>query len=41
MMHIFEKLGFTLAEKVPDAYEMPDGTKEDRYIYTKMLTEDK
>ncbi len=41
MMHIFEKLGFTLAETVPDAYEMPDGTKEDRYIYIKMLTEDK
>ena len=40
MIHVFEKLGFTLSEIIPAAFEMPDGTKEDRYIYTKHLTED-
>ena len=41
MMRVFEKLGFSLAETVPDAFELPDGTKEDRYVYIKQLTEDK
>ena len=40
MMHVFEKLGFTLSEKVQDAFELPDGTKEDRYVYIKRLTEE-
>lgn len=40
MMHVFEKLGFTLSEIVPDAFELPDGSREDRYIYTKQLTEE-
>ena len=40
MMHVFEKLGFSLAETVPDAFELPDGTKEDRYVYIKKITED-
>ena len=40
MMHVFDKLGFTLMETVSDAFELPDGTKEDRYIYTKVLTEE-
>ena len=40
MMHVFEKLGFILTETVPDAFELPDGTKEDRYVYTKQLTEE-
>ena len=41
MIRVFEKLGFSLAETVPDAFELPDGTKEDRYVYIKQLTEDK
>ena len=40
MMHVFEKLGFSLAEKVPGAFDLPDGTKEDRYVYIKQLTEE-
>ncbi len=40
MMRVFEKLGFRLAETVPEAFEMPDGTKEDRFVYRKLLTED-
>ena len=31
MRHVFEKLGFTLAETVPDAFNLPDGTKGERY----------
>ena len=40
MMRVFEKLGFFLSEKVTDAFDMPDGTKEDRYVYIKQLTEE-
>lgn len=40
MMRVFEKLGFKLSETVPDAFELPDGTREDRYVYIKHLTED-
>ena len=40
MIHIFEKLGFVLAETVPGAFELPDGIKEDRLIYRKTITED-
>ena len=40
MMRVFEKLGFTLAETVPGAFELPDGSREDRYVYTKKLKED-
>ena len=40
MMHVFDKLGFTLTEIIHDAYAMPDGTKEDRYVYEKSLTEE-
>ena len=40
MMRVFEKLGFTWYETVPEAFEMPDGTKEDRYVYIALLTED-
>ena len=39
MIHVFEKLGFHLAETVPDSFEMQDGRKEDRLIYKKTLTE--
>ena len=40
MMRVFEKLGFTLTETVPGAFEMPDGSREDRHVYTKNLKED-
>lgn len=40
MMRVFEKLGFTLTETVPGAFELPDGSREDRYVYTKQLKED-
>lgn len=40
MMHVFEKLGFSLVEKVPDAFDLPDGTKEDRFVYIKQISED-
>ena len=36
---VFEKLGFERVETVPDAFELPDGQKEDRLIYRKYLTE--
>ncbi len=41
MMRVFEKLGFTLIETVPEAFELPDGSREDRYVYMKQLKEDK
>ena len=40
MIRVFEKLGFSLTERVPLAFELPDGTREDRLIYQKKLTED-
>lgn len=40
MMHVFEKLGFRLTEIVPGAFELPGGEKEDRYVYTKHISED-
>ena len=40
MARVFEKLGFTLTETVPGAFELPDGTREDRLVYTRQLTED-
>ena len=40
MMRVFEKLGFRMEEKITDAFELPDGTKEDRLVYIKKLTED-
>ncbi|MBR2661273.1 MAG: GNAT family N-acetyltransferase [Clostridia bacterium] len=40
MMHVFEKLGFSLTEMVPGAFELPDGSREDRYVYTRTLKED-
>ena len=40
MIHIFEKLGFSLTEIVPGAFELPDGSKEDRWVYRKKLTEE-
>ena len=40
MKHVFEKLGFSIAETIPGAFDLPDGTKEDRYVYIKQITED-
>lgn len=40
MMRVFDKLGFTLSETVRGAFEMPDGSREDRYVYYKHLTEE-
>lgn len=40
MMHVFEKLGFVLTETVPGAFELPDGSREDRYVYSRQLKEE-
>ena len=40
MIRVFEKLGFRLAETVPEAFELPDGTKEDRLVFIKNMTEE-
>ena len=40
MIHVFEKLGFTLSEIVPQAFVLPEGIKEDRYIFQKQLKEE-
>lgn len=40
MIHVFEKLGFELVETVPEAFELPDGQREDRLIYQKDLREE-
>lgn len=40
MIRVFEKLGFRLLETVKDAYELPDGQREDRLVYCRNLTEE-
>ena len=40
MIRVFEKLGFHLTECIPESFELPDGTKEDRLVYSKTLTEE-
>lgn len=40
MIHVFEKLGFIRTEIVPEAFELPDGTKEDRLVYSKKTSEE-
>ena len=40
MMRVFEKLGFMLSETIPNAFELPDGTTDDRYIYMKHISEE-
>ena len=40
MIRVFEKLGFILVETVPDAFQLPDGTTEDRLVFRKQLTEE-
>ena len=37
MIHIFEKLGFKRIEKIEAAYELPDGQRDDRLVYSKHL----
>ncbi len=39
MIHVFEKLGFILAERIPSSFELADGSKEDRLVYHINLTE--
>ncbi len=39
MIRIFEHFGFRLAERVPEAFDLPDGNKADRLIYVKDWTE--
>ena len=39
MIHVFEKLGFRLVERIRDSFELPDGQKEDRLVFIKSLTE--
>ena len=40
MIHVFEKLGFTLIETIPESFELPGGIKEDRLVFQKNLEED-
>ena len=40
MIRVFEKLGFELKEIIPNAFERSDGSREDRLIYRKELTEE-
>lgn len=39
MIHVFEKLGFTLIETIPESFELPGGVKEDRLVFQKNLEE--
>ena len=39
MIHVFEKLGFTLIETVPGSFELPGGIREDRLVFEKNLEE--
>ena len=40
MIHLFEKLGFTLVETIPGAFVLSDGRHEDRLVYQKQLKEE-
>lgn len=40
MIHVFEKLGFRLTERIPAAFQVAEGRYEDRLVYMKNLTED-
>ena len=40
MIRVFEKLGFTQTETVPASFELPDGSREDRLVYSIRLTEE-
>ena len=40
MIRVFEKLRFDHTETVRNAFELFDGSKEDRLVYTKTLTEE-
>ena len=39
MIRVFEKLGFKMIETVPEAFELPDGRREDRLVFQKNLRE--
>ena len=40
MRRVFEKLGFEMAERVPGAFLNGDGTREDRLVFRRALTEE-
>ena len=40
MIRVFEKLGFVLIETVPDAFKLSDGSRDDRLVYIKQISED-
>ena len=40
MIHVFEKTGFVLTERISRAFDLPDGQKEDRLVFQKKLTEE-
>ena len=40
MIRVFEKLGFRMTERIPGAFELPDGRNEDRLIFIRELTEE-
>lgn len=39
MIRVFEKLDFELIERIPDAFVLSDGKKEDRLVYRKLIAE--
>ena len=39
MIRVFEKLGFQLKERIPDAFRLSDGRKTGRLVYIKRITE--
>jgi len=39
MIRVFEKLGFSLVERVAGGFELADGSRQDRLVYAKSLTE--
>ena len=41
MIHVFEKLGFQLVERVPNAFVLFEGSYDDRLVYRIRLTEEK
>ena len=40
MIHVFEKLDFRMTERIPGAFELPGGQKEDRLVFIRELTEE-
>lgn len=40
MIRVFEKTGFELQERIPDAFRLSDGSRQDRLVYRKKLMEE-